>query len=85
MISLSLILTAISSVALIGLCWNRFILKRGFGREANIFAIATITTPIIAVLGIEGVISGETTGALIGAALGFLANSATRGGSKKMD
>lgn len=83
MITFSIMLAAVAMIAVLGLCVNRFVLGRGFGRESNIFAIATITTPIIAVLGAEGIISGETTGALIGAALGFLANSATRGSAKK--
>lgn len=65
----------VMAVGIIGGVWNRLKLHRGIGLRFIQYLGLTVLMPVVAILSLEGRISGEVTGAIAAAAVGAVLTS----------
>lgn len=58
--------------SIIGIFIDRWRTKRGIGVRVIQFVAVTLVLPIVLILALEGVLSGETTATLLGTVVGYI-------------
>ena len=71
-IALEIVACVIMVGGVIGVFVERLRTKRGIGVRVIQFMTVTLILPIILILALEGVLSGQTTATLIGAVVGYI-------------
>ena len=70
---------AVMFIGTIGVVANRIVTKKGIGYRVLQWLGIVILPPVVLILALEKILSGEMTGALIAALVGFATNELARG------
>ena len=69
---IEIIMASIMALVLIGLLIRALVLQKGIGARTIQFTCVAFLIPTIIILSIEGILSGETVGALLGGLAGYV-------------